>query len=440
MTSLGEQRSLRVGFWLGEASLEYGGIGPYAFRILDAVLTERPPGWKLVLLCSDKATDKIELRVARHADHIEINPIPLAPQGISLRLQQARGAAAWVSSFSKFGQRGRFCWHYMRQWLATLHLDLLHFPTQTLLHPDLQIPYSVTMHEVRPLAPSRLGVPYVITMHDVQELHFPQYFTPAQRAIRAVHYWRALEEASAVIVSFLHIKRDLIRWFGLSPEKIHVCPIPFNSISLAEPTPAASGLYDVKYREWMPFLLYPAHVWPHKNHQHLLRTLKKVKSSGHPDLRLICTGGTSHPCYGEVRTEIEALSLSDSVLFPGIVPEDELRWLYEHTCLVTLPTRYEAGSFPLYEAMLLGVPVICSNVTSLPETIGSARFIFDPQDVEQLSELIVRMLEDDDLQRANRVNSAEQWARLRAVTAGTHFYGAYRSALGLPRPTLPGNC
>ncbi|MGH9900242.1 MAG: glycosyltransferase family 4 protein, partial [Pyrinomonadaceae bacterium] len=309
----------------------------------------------------------------------------------------------------------------LRRWLERLSLDLIHFPTPTPPHPHEHVPYVV---------PPLLDVPapHVVTVHDVQELHFPEYFSPAQRAVRATHHWEALYKARRVIVSYDHVKADLLKYFGLPETKVSVCPIPNRSISLREPTAVAARAYDEKYRSWQPFLLYPAQTWPHKNHRRLLQALRSVREGHDTDLRLICTGHHDDR-RAEVLAQVEALGLGGAVLFTGVVPEDELCWLYRHTALVTIPTEYEAGSFPLLEAMMLGAPVICSDVTSLPETIGDRRFVFSPHDAREMSELILRVLTDAGLREANVANSTRQAARLREVDAAAYLYDAYGRAL-----------
>lgn len=423
-----EQRSFRIGFWLGDASLEYGGIGPYAFRILTSLLEDSEPGWHFVLLCDSEPTETLKRRIIDFPGLVDISFIPAASPGGQPEQAGERDpiTSSHLDSVERMhGNRS----NYLQRWLDGLNLDLLHFPTQTILHRDLQVPYSLTLYGVEELPHVDLGVPFIVTMHDVQELHFPENFTPAQRATRAVHYWKALEKAGKVIVSFNHVKDDLIKFFGLPPDKIHVCPIPFRSISFREPTPEASRSYSEKYDESKPFLLYPSHTWRHKNHQQLLRALKEVQLGQLPDLRLVCTGGINHHYHAEVLAQVKALGLEDSVTFAGIVPEDELCWLYRHTALVTIPTKYEAGSFPLFEAMLLGSPVICSDVTSLPETINARQFVFDPDDVEALSSLILRMISDAEFRQDNLTNSIQQAHRLRQVNAASYFYQTYRSLL-----------
>ncbi|MGI9068867.1 MAG: glycosyltransferase family 4 protein [Pyrinomonadaceae bacterium] len=396
---------------MADVSLDQGGIGPYALRVLTSLLTDFEQGWEFVLVCATGVPERLKPLIASLTGAVEVRIIPFAAEP---------------------GTPAEEHWGYLKRWLDQLDLDLLHFPTQTPLHPDLQVPYSLTVHEVRELPHLNLEIPFIVTMHDVQELHFPENFTPQQRAIRSVQYWKTLERARKVVVSFNHIKDDLTKYFGLPEEKIHVCPIPFRAISLQQPTSEAIRSYLEKYAGWNPFLLYPSHTWRHKNHLQLLRALQQVRQRTGGNLRLICTGGTNHHYHAQVLAQVAALGLNKAVLFTGIVAEDELQWLYHQAALVTIPTKYEAGSFPLFEAMIEGAPVICSNVTSLPATIGDQRFVFDPQDVAALSDLIIRVISDEPLRQANFANSAEQANRLFGVNAAAFFYETYRSALNLP--------
>jgi glycosyltransferase involved in cell wall biosynthesis len=426
-----KRKNFRVGFWLGDASLEHGGIGPYALRVLTSLLTESEQGWQIVILCAGEAPQKLLQLIANSKQGAEVRTIPSSPllNKSSHQTQSRRFGSLFLRARFKTRAPGDEPGRYLEEWLRGLELDLLHFPTQTILHPDLQVPYSLTMYEVLELPHADVPAPFIVTMHDVQDLHFPGYFSPGQRAIRAVQYWKALEKARKVIVSFDHVKADLLKYFGLPEEKIHVCPIPYRAISLQSPTPAAAQAYTEKYAAWNLFLLYPAHTWEHKNHLQLLRALKEVRRQHTSQLKLICTGGTRHHYHAQVVRQVEELGLEDAVLFAGLLPEDELQWLYQHTALVTIPTKYEAGSFPLFEAMFEGVPVICSNVTSLPETILDQRFIFDPHDVQALSELIFRMITDEQLRQDNIANSAAQADRLRGINAAAYFYETYRSIL-----------
>lgn len=420
---MSHQGNFRVGYWLGHISLQYGGIAPYALRTINALLEETEPGWQFTLLFHEEAQETMKNILATSRQRAEAQVIPSSP-GRSNFWQQLRRARATVGGSPKNNGFDYARQNKLQLWLERLGLDLIHFPTPTPPHPHGHVPYVVP-----PLL--RMSAPYIVTIHDAQELHFPEYFSAAQRAIRAMHRWETLDQASKIIVSYGHVKKDLLKYYSLPPEKIHVCPIPFRSISWREPTRAAALIYEEKYRSWKPFLLYPAQTWPHKNHALLFQALQKLRRHYKMKTRLICPG-YPNDYRDEVNAQVEKLDLQDTVFFTGVVPEDELAWLYRHTALVVIPTIYEAGSFPLMEAISQGAPVICSDVTSLPETIGDRRFVFSPYDSEALSELIVRMLTTPSFREENIGNSVRQAKRLSRVNAAAHFYGAYRSLLETP--------
>jgi glycosyltransferase involved in cell wall biosynthesis len=421
-----DNRRLRVGYWLGDASLHSGGVGPYAWRTLRLLLSRPHESISLVVICAAQAEARAAELIARSpaAATTELRLLPQLPARLRSLLRRGASPAGSIGvghtqpaaapqarvrhrmkALLAESARG----YRMNRWLARLNLDLLHFPTQ------LPVSFDVP-------------VPYLVTMHDVQELHFPEYFTPDQRASRAVNYGAALAGARQVITSFDHIKSDLIKYFQVPAEKIRVCPLSLENLALQPPSVEEACAHCERYAAWKPYLLYPAQTWPHKNHLRLLESLSLARRGGLADLRLICTG-MKNDYYPTIEARARELGLADAVLFTGILPEHELSWLYQHTALVTVPTEYEAGSYPLYEAMSEGVPVICSDVTSLPETIGDARFLFSPYDVEALARLIERMLTDDELRAANLENSAAQVARLRGQDPSEQFYEAYRSAL-----------
>jgi glycosyltransferase involved in cell wall biosynthesis len=415
-----------VGFWLGGLSLQHGGVGLYARRTLHALLTKREADWRFSLLCHADAQASAASLIEEFQDFAEIQLIPDAPLAKSNWRQRFRKTRGHLDA--SLDARADVLAHqdYLSEWVDKLPLDLIHFPTPTPPYPAGHVPYKVP-------ALLRMTRPFILTVHDVQELRFPEYFSAAQRAIRAMHHWEALDKARKVIVSYDHVKADLIKYFALPEDKIDVCPIAYQSIHLQEPTGDAILAYELKYGKKSPYLLYPAQTWRHKNHALLLRALRKVRERDRPDLQLICTGRRNE-FYTEIEREVEALSLGDAVFFTDVVPEDELVWLYRNAALVVIPTEYEAGSYPLLEAMLLGVPVICSNVTSLPETIEDKRFLFDPYDEDALAALIQSMLTSEHLRGENMANGLRQTKKLRSFDAAACFYKTYRSTLSSTNP------
>ena len=270
----------------------------------------------------------------------------------------------------------------------------------------------------------KTSVPVITTMHDVQEFHFPEFFTASERLHRAINSFKSVSESDHIIVSFDHIKSDLMKYYSIPENKVSVCPPPFADDWFATKKETDWQTLEKKYSLTKKYLLYPAATWPHKNHIRLLEALKEVQKRI-PDLNLICTGNKTD-YYDIIHKKILELGLENSLKFLGIVPEDDLIGLYKNAELVVIPTLYEAGSGPLYEAMKYKVPVICANTTSLPETVSNAKYIFNPTDVNELSELILKMLSDKSQRELNCKNSESRMKELGAIDYSEAFNKVYK--------------
>lgn len=285
-------------------------------------------------------------------------------------------------------------------------LDVIHCPIQSL--------YNVTF-----------SVPMISTLHDLQHCRFPEFFSAEELESRRVYYTASAELAERVIVSYEHVKDDIVKFYGISPDKIDVCPV--GRITPPDVDDKLFPAVQKKYGLPERYLFYAANTWPHKNHMGLLRALKLVRDSG-IDITLVCTGHKEN-FFLEIEALIKELGLEGSVIFTGYVSDEEKSLMLKNATLVVIPTLYEAGSFPLMEAIEYRVPVICSNVTSLPATIGDARFTFDPSDIGAMSTLIAKMLIDDNLQEANRLNSDKARGNAGWDRAVAGFINTYKKAV-----------
>ncbi len=145
------------------------------------------------------------------------------------------------------------------------------------------------------------------------------------------------------------------------------------------------------------FLLYPSNFWPHKNHCMLLTAFGMYKAC-HPesDLKLVCTGAPSARME-YLRDATERMGLIKWVVFPGYVPNDEFATLMASCLALIFPSLYEGFGMPVLEAMAFGKPVLCSNVTSLPEVAGNAALLFDPRRPAEIVSAIERIENDPQL-------------------------------------------
>jgi glycosyltransferase involved in cell wall biosynthesis len=265
----------------------------------------------------------------------------------------------------------------------------------------------------------------ITTLHDVQELHFPEYFSPEERAYRATSYLDFLKRADKVVVSYKHIKCDLVTYFQVPENKVNVILLDMQKLwfdKYSEKEMAELGTYSLPAK----YLLYPANTWKHKNHLLLIEAVKYLKETYNKKVYVVCTGHQNEH-YIVIKNKIEDLGLRDQVLFLGIVNELSLYTLYKRAIGVVIPTQYEAGSFPLMESMLLGVPVVCSNVTSLPETIGDEAFLFDPFSVKSIGEKMLELWEFETFRKKSIENSLIQSLAICNINSLSKFQHLYSS-------------
>lgn len=251
----------------------------------------------------------------------------------------------------------------------------------------------------------------ICTVHDVQELHFPDYFTPEERRDRAIGMVNKLHDTNLVIVSFNHVKKDLTRFFQVPNNRILVCLLDMSNLWFKkfEKMPQ-SDIPDIKLPE--KFLLYPANTWRHKNHITLLETIAYLRDKKDININLVCTGDKNSFFADAILPKMKELNLEGQVVFLGVVSEEVLFSLYKKCWATVIPTIYEAGSFPLIESILIGVPVVCSSVTSLPETIGDMQFTFNPFDVADMADKIQKIFTSEEYRASNIYNSKLQSAAI----------------------------
>lgn len=241
------------------------------------------------------------------------------------------------------------------------------------------------------------ALPTIYNPHDLQHLHYPEFFTPSAIAWRETTYRAGCRLAHSVVVGSHWVKQDVIRQYRVDPDKVQV--IPWAPLSEAYPPPSPTTVQTVKekYRLQLPFGLYPAVTWEHKNHLRLLEALALLRDQDGLVVRLVCTGTRYPSFWPRIEERLCALDLHGQVQFLGMVPPEHFRSIYRLAQFVIVPTLFEAASAPIFEAWLEGVPVACSTVTSLPEQVGDAALLFDPFSVEAIADAVRRIAADEHL-------------------------------------------
>lgn len=244
------------------------------------------------------------------------------------------------------------------------------------------------------------GIPTVCLVHDLQFMAFPEFFAAEDLANRTWSFREACRRAAALVAVSDFTRAGAMAAARLAPERIrtiHPCLGGRFDGGLAgetgrvSPSAPGSGLGLTPGR----YLLYPANFWPHKNHEMLLTAFGMARQSGlAPDLRLVCTGAPGERQL-ELAAAAAAMGLGKAVLFPGFLPAAAFGILLAQARGLVFPSLYEGFGLPVVEAMALGIPVACSDLTALPEIAGDAALFFDPRVPAEIAGALIRLNHDD---------------------------------------------
>lgn len=260
------------------------------------------------------------------------------------------------------------------------------------------------------------ALPTIYNPHDLQHLHYPQFFRLSTIAWRETIYQAGCHLANTVVVGSHWVKQDVVRQYGVNPDKVQIIPLAPPTEVYPDTTPKILAEVKFKYQLQVPFAFYPAMTWEHKNHLRLLEALAYLRDKKGLIVRLVCTGKRFSHIWPRIEERLSTLKLDNQVQFLDVVPTTELRAIYQLAQFVVVPTLFEAASGPVVEAWLEGVPVACSNVTSLPEQSGDAALLFDPFSIEAIADAVRRMatdrhLRDDLARRGKRRLKVFSWER-----------------------------
>jgi glycosyltransferase involved in cell wall biosynthesis len=299
-----------------------------------------------------------------------------------------------------------------RKALKGLDCDLVHIPNL----------FSV---------PRGLPCPYVMTVHDMLE-HM-------SRAREQSGFWRSLyfQTTKRVLAGAARIfavsnftRNEIEKLFDIPPERIEVV---YNAIDerflRGHASSADRDLIARRYQVTYPFLLYAGRVSPHKNVVRMIEAFSALKTElgrdqAYPDLKLIIIGDdlSGNP---DLRRTVVRSGVQNDVRFLGFIPIEVLRIFYDEAKVFVFPSLYEGFGLPPLEAMVHGTPVVTSNVSSLPEVVGNAAVLVNPENVFEIMRALHRVLTDQSLRKRMKERGYQQAAHFSWETSVRRILEAY---------------
>jgi glycosyltransferase involved in cell wall biosynthesis len=239
---------------------------------------------------------------------------------------------------------------------------------------------------VPPLSPA---APTVVTLLDVTWIHFPGTMHRRATLARKVLAPVCARAADRVIAISEAAKHDIVDTLGLDPTKVDVTPLGVRREESQQPPPTD----ELRRKLGIPPGPVVLSVAQKREHKNLTRLIRGVAAIRDGDVQLVLPGEpTPHEC--ELRALAAELGIAERVHFPPWISGTELEGLYKVASCFVLPSFNEGFGLPLLEAMGHGIPVACSNVSSMPEVAGSAALYFNPSSEGEIAGAIQRLLRD----------------------------------------------
>jgi len=251
-----------------------------------------------------------------------------------------------------------------------------------------------------------LNKDYIFVLHDMQEKYFPNFFTKKELFRRDIVNISLSKHAKYILCESDFVKNDIHIFLDIPNHKIHrIEAPPPNNFEQFIYTQEKAKIIKHKYSLPNKYIYYPAQFWPHKNHKKLLEALQLVLKE-QKDLYLVLTGSQQNYFY-DVMSYAEYLDIKENIVYLGYVDYDELPYLYKASQMLVMPSLYESISIPIFEAFSLGVPVCASNIVAIPQQVGDAGLLFDPNSSEEIANSILKCL-DSDIQKKLSENGVKK--------------------------------
>lgn len=252
-------------------------------------------------------------------------------------------------------------------------------------------------------------VPYVVTIHDLSYLHYPAMFK--KNDLYQLTSWTkySVKNAAHIIAVSKTTKDDIVKNYHISPSKIIVTYEGYDKERFAPQSKVKVERVKKKYKIDGDYIIFVGTLQPRKNLERLIEAFASIVVNGssfmvhrknipmndkRSTMNLVIAGKKGW-LYESIFQKVKDLGLEQKVIFTDYVPDEDLPALISGAKVYTLPSLWEGFGIPVIEAQACGVPVVVSNISSLPEIVGETGVLVDPESVDSIASGIKKVLTDD---------------------------------------------
>jgi len=242
--------------------------------------------------------------------------------------------------------------------------------------------------------PISIKCPSIVTIHDLAYEYFPRAYTPAMRLWLKIIPKISVLKSTRILTISENSKKDIIKFLNVESDRIDVVSWACNANFRFMPEnknvfQKILNYYGIN----APYILTVSQISPRKNLDTLINAFALLKKNPSFLHKLVIVGNNGW-LYSSIYEIVKREGLANEVIFTGVIPDNDLIAIYNMADLFIFPSLYEGFGLPVLEAMSCGLPVICSNTSSLPEVVGNAGILFPPKDIYSLVNAVLGLLEN----------------------------------------------
>ncbi|HMM11748.1 MAG TPA: glycosyltransferase family 1 protein [Bacteroidales bacterium] len=253
------------------------------------------------------------------------------------------------------------------------------------------------------------NVPSLAVMHDLNFEHYPKDLPFLVRHYYRWFFPRFANKAARIATVSDFSRQDICRLYNQPGQKVDVV---YNGVNehFGPLTPSEVKAVRERYTGGAPYFLFVGSLHPRKNLSRLFRAFDEFKASDNKGLKLLVAGERKW-WTNDIEQAYSAMTFKKDVVFCGRLNSDELHRITASAFVYTYVSYFEGFGIPIIEAFKCGVPLITSNVTSMPEVAGDAALLINPFDVHDIAQAMQRLAEDENL-RNELINKGIERSKL----------------------------
>lgn len=253
--------------------------------------------------------------------------------------------------------------------------------------------------------------PYIVFIPNLMHKYYPSFpeFGFKNSMIRDIVYKTYAKNSIFNVVDSEQGAEDIYKFFKIKKEKSRIVPFvpPGYIYKYKDMDQIVAGEILSRYNLPEKFIFYPAQFWHHKNHLGLVKAIAEIKEKHNIKVNVVFTGAPRDN-YAKTFDLIKKLKIHDQIFHLGYVSEEEIVALYKKSVALVFPSFVGPTDIPCLEAMVLGTPIVCSNLFEIPNQVGNAGLFFSPFNVEEMAEKVYEIWTNEDLRRQLIKNGQER--------------------------------